>query len=85
MISTNGNMYKPWMQNLVEELGVYMVGYDRAGYGESDPNPSRSPKSEALDVQELADALKLGPRFYLIGFSLGGHAVWASIKYIPGR
>ncbi|ONK56419.1 uncharacterized protein A4U43_C10F8420 [Asparagus officinalis] len=71
--------------DLVEELGVYMVGYDRAGYGESDPNPRRSPKSEALDIQELADALKLGSRFYLIGISLGGHAVWGSIKYIPGR
>lgn len=70
---------------IVNELGIYMVGYDRAGYGESDPNPNRSPKSEARDIEELADALNLGSRFYLIGFSLGGHAVWGSIKYIPGR
>jgi hypothetical protein len=28
-----------------EELGVYMVGFDRAGYGQSDPNPNRSFKS----------------------------------------
>ncbi|CAL9053558.1 unnamed protein product [Musa banksii] len=70
---------------LIEELGIYIVGYDRAGYGESDPNPSRSLRSEASDIAELADALELGPRFYLIGFSLGGHAVWASIKYIPDR
>lgn len=73
------------LQGLLEELRIYMVGYDRAGFGESDPNPNRSLRSEASDITELADALELGPRFYLVGFSLGGHAVWASIKYIPGR
>ncbi|CAL9117172.1 unnamed protein product [Musa textilis] len=73
------------IKELIEELGIYIVGYDRAGYGESDPNPRRSRRSEASDIEELADALELGPRFYLIGFSLGGHAVWASIKYIPDR
>ncbi|PKA46535.1 hypothetical protein AXF42_Ash012668 [Apostasia shenzhenica] len=70
---------------IMEELGVYMVSYDRAGYGESDPNPRRSRRSEASDIEELADALGLGSTFFLIGYSLGGHAVWASIKYIPGR
>lgn len=70
---------------IMEELGVYLVSYDRAGYAESDPNPKRSPRTEASDIEELADALNLGSRFYLIGYSLGGHAVWASIKYIPGR
>ncbi|KAK8963367.1 hypothetical protein KSP40_PGU004294 [Platanthera guangdongensis] len=69
----------------MEELGVHLVSYDRAGYGESDPNPKRSRRSEASDIEELADTLKLGSRFYLIGYSLGGHGVWASIKYIPGR
>nr|CAD1835461.1 unnamed protein product [Ananas comosus var. bracteatus] len=59
---------------LVEELGVYMVGFDRAGYGESDPNPNRSVRSAASDLTELADALDLGPKFYLVGFSLGNHA-----------
>ncbi|XP_020673036.1 uncharacterized protein LOC110092718 [Dendrobium catenatum] len=70
---------------IMEELGVYLVSYDRAGYSESDPNPKRSLRSEASDIEELADALNLGSRFYLMGYSLGGHAVWASIKYIPGR
>lgn len=73
------------MQELVEEMGVYIVGYDRAGHAESDPNPRRSPRSEALDIAELADKLELGHRFYLVGLSLGCHAIWASIKYIPGR
>ncbi|CAM0870447.1 unnamed protein product [Alopecurus aequalis] len=70
---------------VAEELGVYMVGFDRAGYGESDPNPNRSVKSAALDVEELADALGLGPKFYVIGISLGCHAVWGALKYIPER
>ncbi|GJN30084.1 hypothetical protein PR202_gb18363 [Eleusine coracana subsp. coracana] len=70
---------------VAEELGVYMVGFDRAGYGESDPNPDRSVKSAALDVEELADALGLGPKFYVIGISLGCHAVWGALKYIPER
>ncbi|KAJ0971112.1 hypothetical protein J5N97_019071 [Dioscorea zingiberensis] len=70
---------------LMEELSVYIVSYDRAGYGESDPNPKRSLKSEASDIEELADALNLGLRFYVIGYSIGGHAIWSSIKYIPGR
>lgn len=73
------------MQELIEELGVYMVGFDRAGYGESDPNPKRSRQSAAMDVIELADALELGPKFYLVGISLGCHAVWAALKYYPER
>jgi len=65
--------------------GVYMVGFDRAGYGESDPNPARSVRSAALDMEELADALGLGDRFYAVGFSLGCHAVWGALRYIPHR
>uniref|UniRef100_A0A0E0M9V5 AB hydrolase-1 domain-containing protein n=1 Tax=Oryza punctata TaxID=4537 RepID=A0A0E0M9V5_ORYPU len=68
-----------------QELGVYMVAFDRAGYGESDPDPRRSLRSAALDIQDLADALQLGPKFHLICSSLGCHAAWASFKYIPHR
>jgi hypothetical protein len=49
-----------------------MVGFDRAGYGESDPNPIRSPRSAAQDMEELANALGLGDKFYVVGFSLPG-------------
>ncbi|CAN1176670.1 hypothetical protein LINPERHAP2_LOCUS32663 [Linum perenne] len=70
---------------LVEELGIYFVSYDRPGYGESDPDPSRSVKSQALDVEELADQLGLGSKFYLIGYSLGGQLTWGCLKYIPHR
>lgn len=70
---------------VVEELGLYIVSFDRAGYGESDPNPKRTVKSTALDIQELADQLGLGPKFYVIGFSMGGQVVWSCLKYIPHR
>ncbi|KAJ8754490.1 hypothetical protein K2173_005651 [Erythroxylum novogranatense] len=70
---------------VVEELGVYFVSFDRPGYGESDPDPKRTPKSLALDVEELADHLGLGYKFYVIGISLGGQAVWGCLRYIPQR
>jgi pimeloyl-ACP methyl ester carboxylesterase len=73
------------MQEVAEELGVYMVAFDRAGYGESDPNPHRSVRSAALDMEELADALGLGEKFYAVGVSLGSHAVWGALRHIPHR
>ncbi|CAN1747752.1 hypothetical protein LINPERHAP1_LOCUS3182 [Linum perenne] len=54
-----------------QQLGVHIVSFDRPGYGESDPDPNRSPRSLAMDVEELADQLGLGDRFYVVGFSMG--------------
>lgn len=79
------DFYVPLSQEVMEELGVYLLTFDRPGYGESDPNPKRSVKSEAFDVQELADRLGLGTKFYLMGASLGTHVVWSCMKYIPHR
>ncbi|GAB4833392.1 hypothetical protein Ancab_031635 [Ancistrocladus abbreviatus] len=70
---------------LVESLGVYVVSFDRPGYGESDPDPKRTTKSIALDIEELADQLGLGEKFYVIGFSMGGQVIWSCLKYIPHR
>ncbi|XP_016902785.2 uncharacterized protein LOC103500177 isoform X2 [Cucumis melo] len=72
-------------QEFMEEVKAYMVIYDRAGYGESDPYPSRSVKTEAFDIEELADKLKLGSKFYVIGCSLGAYPIWGCLKYIPHR
>ncbi|CAL5387489.1 unnamed protein product [Camellia sinensis] len=71
--------------DVAEGLGVYIVSFDRPGYGESDPNPKQTMKSLALDIEELADQLGLGSKFYLVGFSLGGQVVWTCLKYIPHR
>jgi pimeloyl-ACP methyl ester carboxylesterase len=61
------------------------VSFDRPGYGESDPNPKRTVKSIPLDIEELADQLGLGSKFYVIGFSMGGQVVWSCLKHIPHR
>ena len=70
---------------LAQELGIYLLSFDRPGYGESDPDPAPSEKSIALDIEELADNLQLGPKFHLIGFSMGGEIMWSCLKYIPHR
>ncbi|XP_057507072.1 uncharacterized protein LOC130790155 [Actinidia eriantha] len=71
--------------DIIEGLGVYIVSFDRPGYGESDPNPKRTLKSMALDIEELADQLGLGSKFYVVGFSMGGQVIWTCLKYIPHR
>ncbi|XP_008228500.1 PREDICTED: uncharacterized protein LOC103327901 [Prunus mume] len=75
----------PIAQELVEEYRIYFLFFDRAGYGESDPYPSRSVKSEAFDIQELADKLQIGSKFYVIGISMGAYPIWGCLKYIPHR
>jgi len=70
---------------LAQELGIYILSFDRPGYGESDPHPARTENSIAFDIEQLADALELGPRFYLIGFSMGGEIMWSCLKNIPHR
>ncbi|KAK3142690.1 hypothetical protein QOZ80_4BG0350010 [Eleusine coracana subsp. coracana] len=72
-------------QALMEELGIYLLSFDRPGYGESDAHPGRTEKSIALDIQDLADNLQLGAKFHLIGFSMGGEIMWSCLKYIPHR
>ncbi|KAK3010375.1 hypothetical protein RJ639_012600 [Escallonia herrerae] len=71
--------------DIIEGLGVYIVSFDRPGYGESDPNPNGTVKSLALDIENLADHLGLGSRFYVVGFSMGGQLIWTCLKYIPHR
>lgn len=73
------------LQEILEELGLYIVSFDRQGYGESDPDPNRSIKSTALDIEDLADNLGFGPKFYVLGYSMGGQVVWGCLKYIPHR
>jgi len=75
----------PISRELAQELGIYLLSFDRPGYGESDPHPARTEKSIALDIAELADNLQLGPKFYLAGFSMGGEIMWSCLKHIPHR
>uniref|UniRef100_A0A3Q7I3P9 Uncharacterized protein n=1 Tax=Solanum lycopersicum TaxID=4081 RepID=A0A3Q7I3P9_SOLLC len=49
---------------------------------ESDTHPKHSVKSEAFDVEELANKLQLGPMFYVIGLSMGAYSVLAGVAVI---
>ncbi|EMS60669.1 hypothetical protein TRIUR3_31901 [Triticum urartu] len=70
-------------QGLLQELGIYLLSFDRPGYCESDAHPARTEESIAVDIVELADNLQLGPRFHLMGFSMGGEIMWSCLKHIP--
>lgn len=61
------------------------MSFDRPGYGESDPDPKRTVKSVALDIEELADQLRFGSKFYVVGYSMGGQVIWSCLQYIPHR
>ncbi|XWS66685.1 hypothetical protein CRYUN_Cryun05aG0222100 [Craigia yunnanensis] len=39
----------------------------------------------ALDIEELADQLGLGSKFYVIGYSMRGQVIWSCLKYTPNR
>ncbi|MFQ6619692.1 hypothetical protein Gotur_001223 [Gossypium turneri] len=75
----------PASEELGEELRIYFLFFDRSGYGDSDPNPSRSVKSEAYDVQELADKLQIGSKFYVIGISMGAYPNSCFLILLNGR
>ncbi|GAB2234831.1 hypothetical protein Droror1_Dr00004098 [Drosera rotundifolia] len=84
-IDSSKDFFLPLSQEFMEELGLYIVAYDRPGYGESDPNPNRTVKSETFDLEEFADKLQLGSKFYLVGLSMGSYVSWGSLRYIPHR
>uniref|UniRef100_A0A0D3HRI4 Uncharacterized protein n=1 Tax=Oryza barthii TaxID=65489 RepID=A0A0D3HRI4_9ORYZ len=69
---------------LVDELGIYLLAFDRAGYGENYPNPKRNLRSEALDIEELTDQLKLGQKF-CVGNVDGRIPNLGCLQYIPNR
>ncbi|KAE8815883.1 Anaphase-promoting complex subunit 10 [Hordeum vulgare] len=72
-------------QGLLQELGIYLLSFDRPGYCESDAHPAWTEESIAVDIAELADNLQLGARFHLMGFSMGGEIMWSCLKHIPHR
>jgi pimeloyl-ACP methyl ester carboxylesterase len=73
------------LQEVMNELSLYVVSFDRAGYGQSDPNPKRTLKSDVEDVEDLANGLGLRPKFYVIASSIGSYTGWGLLKYKPER
>ncbi|XP_038693698.1 uncharacterized protein LOC119991413 [Tripterygium wilfordii] len=71
--------------SLLEEFGVRLLAYDLPGFGESDPHPSRNLESSALDMSFMANALGVGNKFWVVGYSSSSLHAWAALRYIPDR
>lgn len=70
--SRNGPLPRP---PLLYQLGIWLISYDRPGYGESDRQKGRTVADAALDVLDIADQLGLA-QFGIVGRSGGGpHAL----------
>jgi pimeloyl-ACP methyl ester carboxylesterase len=71
---SNGDIYRLTVED-AEANGIRLIGYDRAGYGDSDRHAGRSVADVAADIAAVADALGVG-RFGTWGASGGGpHAL----------
>jgi pimeloyl-ACP methyl ester carboxylesterase len=76
----------PW-RGLVEDAeqrGIRLLGYDRPGYGGSDPHPGRTVADAAGDVGAIADALGID-RLAVEGGSGGGPHTLACAALLPDR
>jgi pimeloyl-ACP methyl ester carboxylesterase len=67
-----------------EQRGIRILGYDRPGYGGSDPHPGRSAADAARDVAAIADALGI-ERLAVEGGSGGGPHALACAALLPDR
>jgi pimeloyl-ACP methyl ester carboxylesterase len=67
-----------------ESRGMRLLGYDRPGYGGSDPHPGRRVADAAGDVAAIADALGI-ERFAVEGGSGGGPHALACAALRPDR
>lgn len=72
-------------EEVLREFSVRLIAIDRPGYGQSDPHRSQTFRSTCKDIEALADALHLGKRIWLHGYSMGGAFCWAAARYIPDR
>jgi pimeloyl-ACP methyl ester carboxylesterase len=74
-------------RGLVEDAnarGIRLLGYDRPGYGGSDPDPGRRVGDAAADVAAIADALEID-RLAVHGGSGGGPHALACAALLPDR
>lgn len=72
-------------KSLLVEYGVRLVSYDLPGFGESDPHRGRNLSSSASDLINLAAAIGIHEKFWLLGYSTGSMHTWAAMKYFPDK
>jgi pimeloyl-ACP methyl ester carboxylesterase len=73
-----------WPPTFCADRNVFLVTYDRPGYGRSDPQPGRRVVDAAADVAALADHLGL-EGFAVLGGSGGGPHALACTAELGGR
>lgn len=64
--------------------GIHLIGYDRPGYGDSDPLPGRNVAHAAADVAAIADHLGIAA-FAVFGRSGGAPHALACAALLPYR
>eukprot|EP00897_Mesotaenium_endlicherianum_P008757 jgi/Mesen1/790/ME000110S_11057 len=78
-------LYSSRLAGLLRNHSVRLIAFDRPGFGQSDPHANRSLLSSAHDMAEIADALHVPHKFWVLGTSGGGPHAWAAARYIPER
>jgi pimeloyl-ACP methyl ester carboxylesterase len=79
----SGLHYEPHIVD-ARSRGLRLIGYDRAGYGGSTPNPGRNVAAIAHDIEDVLDALGID-RFATAGGSGGGPHTLALGALLPDR
>ena len=79
----SGRLLEPLLL-AARERSIRLIGYGRASYGGSTPQPGRTVASAASDVEEVADALGL-TSFAVMGASGGGPHALACAALLPDR
>jgi pimeloyl-ACP methyl ester carboxylesterase len=80
---SSGLLWKGSLED-AEARGLRLLGYDRPGYGGSDPHPGRRVGDAATDTAAIADALGI-ERFAVEGGSGGGPHALACAALLPDR
>ena len=79
----SGYTYPPDLE-LARERGLRVIAYDRAGYGQSTPNPGRAVVDIVHDIEDVLDALGI-ERCASLGGSGGGPHSLALGARLPDR
>src|SRR5690242_3123671 len=74
----------PWWADDATARGICLVGYDRPGYGGSDPHPGRTVADAATDAAAIADLFEAA-QFRTWGGSGGGPHALACAALLPDR
>ena len=77
----SGILYGPWAMDALDR-GIFLIGYDRAGYGASTRHPGRAIADVVADVRTIAAALGI-ERLLTWGVSGGGPHALACAALAP--